>query len=136
MARADCDITCHATEGEQMMAEGFQKGSSLMQAAVLGHPKQFLMETKMSVRALTPVNSTRERSGFWLSALPVLVSRTDELRKAFLAQILAILVHRLDKHGRIFVAQIMAALKEARRREAVRIIHRYRHLVHNDEDNV
>jgi len=115
------------------MSDGFQKRSSLMQAAVLGHPKQIRMETEMSVHALTTGNGIRERSGFSLSVLPLLVNRTDELRKAFLTQVLAALVHRTSKYGGIFLAQVVAALDKTRRTEAARIIHRYRSLIDNDK---
>ena len=90
-----------------------------MQAPLLTHPQ-----------ALTAASGIRERIGF--SALPFLVQRTDELRKAFLAQILAALAYCVNTRGKIIARQIIGAFRETRRQEAVRIIHRYRHLIHSD----
>ena len=112
------------------MTDGLQKNHSLMQAAMLAYPKQTLMETEMSVQALEPASGPLEQSRLARSVLPILAYR---IRKAFFAQLLVILVYRINEHCRGFVAQIMAALDETRRREAARIIRRYRHLIDNDK---
>ncbi|HXZ21154.1 MAG TPA: hypothetical protein VEH78_00145 [Pseudolabrys sp.] len=91
-----------------------------------------MMETKMSVQALTTIGGIRERTGFSPAALPILVEPTNELRKAFLAQLLTILVNCINKHGKIFVVRGMNGLKETRRQGVARVIHTYRHLIHGD----
>ena len=65
------------------------------------------------------------------SLIPILAHRTDDYRKV--ARISAILFFRVSEHCRAFFARTMAALDRTRRREAARIIHRYRHLMDDDK---
>jgi len=130
MTGEDCGIACRQCR-RMVMADGFQKRRSFVQTPALVHPRQILMEAEMSVRSLTTAGNIRERAGFSSPALPILVHRTHDLRRALLAQTLVALVHRINKHGKVFVAQFMVALRETRRREAIRTIHRYRHLIQN-----
>jgi hypothetical protein len=85
-----------------------------MQSARLEYLKQTLMEIKkMSVQALASASGTLDQSRRARFALPILV-------------------YRINEHCRAYFARIIAALDETRRREAARIIHRYRHLIDND----
>ena len=96
------------------------------QAALLEHSKKVLMEAKISVQTLATAHGIREQAGFAASAFPMLVYR---IRKAFLARMFVDPVHLINKHRRVVVAQFLAALGESRRREAARVIDRYRHLI-------
>lgn len=100
------------------------------QAALLGHSKKVLMETKMSVQTLATARGIREQVGFAASAFPMLVYR---ISKALLAQIFFVPVHLINKHRKVVIAQFLAALGESRRREAARVIVQYRHLIEGTE---
>jgi hypothetical protein len=63
------------------------------------------------------------------SFITIFAHRTDDYRKV--ARISAILFFRVSERYRAFFARTMAALDKTRRREAARIIHRYRHLMND-----
>lgn len=57
------------------------------------------------------------------------VARIDRPRTALLVDILPAFALRADARRKTWIARFLASLKEARRREAVRVIHRYSHLI-------
>jgi len=90
----------------------------------------YRMETKMSAQTLAKTSDIHEQAELAGSGLPALVYRSC---KAFLTQVLVGPVHHINKRRKLLVAQFLTALGESRRREARRIIDRYRHLIDRDE---
>jgi hypothetical protein len=100
------------------------------QATLLGHSKKVMVETNTGAQPLVSARDVREQAALAAFALPQLVYR---IYSAFLTQVVVGSVRLIDKHRRVLAAQFLAALDESRRREAARVINRYRHLIDGDE---